>query len=80
MLANQDAHRARLLEAALRLSYFTVGWNGVAGGTALIAAVMASSPALAAFALNAILKVLHVRHPRLALTGLSETPGRRRAS
>ena len=55
MLANQDPHRARLLEVALRLSYFTVGWNGVAGGAALIAAVMASSPALAAFALNALL-------------------------
>ena len=55
MLANEDANRAPLLSVALRLSYFTIGWNGVAGGTALIAAVMASSPALAAFALSALL-------------------------
>jgi hypothetical protein len=55
LLTNQDAHRAPLLKDALRLCHFTVGWNGVAGATALIAAVMASSPALAAFSLNALL-------------------------
>lgn len=56
MLAYQEAHqRARLLDVALRLSYFTIGWNGGVGGTALVAAVMASSPALAAFALNALI-------------------------
>jgi divalent metal cation (Fe/Co/Zn/Cd) transporter len=47
--------RARLLKTALRLSYFTVAWNGIVGGAALVAAVVAGSPALAAFALNALL-------------------------
>jgi divalent metal cation (Fe/Co/Zn/Cd) transporter len=50
-----DNRRARLLRTALRLSYFTVVWNGIAGAAALVAAVVASSPALAAFALNALL-------------------------
>ena len=56
LLATQDVHRARLLKVALRLSYFTVGWNGVAGGTARIAAAtgraVQRSPR---FALNALL-------------------------
>jgi divalent metal cation (Fe/Co/Zn/Cd) transporter len=55
LLSNPDDRRVRLLQTALRLSYFTVAWNGVAGGGALVVAVLASSPALAAFALNALL-------------------------
>ena len=51
----RNDRRARLLKTALRLSYFTVAWNGIAGAAALVAAVLASSPALAAFALNALL-------------------------
>jgi len=55
LLSTPDDWRARLLKSALRLSYFTVAWNGIAGAAALVAAVVASSPALAAFALNALL-------------------------
>lgn len=55
MLSNTDNHRPALLATALRLSYFTVVWNGIAGAAALVAAIVASSPALAAFALNALL-------------------------
>jgi len=55
LLSNTDDHRARLLKSALQLSYFTVVWNGIAGAAALVAALAASSPALAAFALNALL-------------------------
>jgi divalent metal cation (Fe/Co/Zn/Cd) transporter len=47
--------RFSLLKSALRLSYFTIAWNGAAGVAALVAAIIASSPALAAFALNALL-------------------------
>ncbi len=47
--------RFPLLKSALRLSYFTVVWNGSTGAAALVAAVIAGSPALAAFALNALL-------------------------
>lgn len=55
MLSNTDDRRTALLVSGLRLSYFTIAWNGVAGVSALAAAVIASSPALAAFALNALL-------------------------
>lgn len=55
LLSNADSRYVQLLETALRLSYFTVAWNGISGAAALIAAVVASSPALAAFALNALL-------------------------
>jgi divalent metal cation (Fe/Co/Zn/Cd) transporter len=47
--------RQSLLESALRLSAFTIAWNGVVGVTALLASVAASSLALAGFALNALL-------------------------
>src|ERR687895_1949493 len=47
--------RLSLLNSALRLSYFTIAWNGIGGAAALVAAILASSPALAAFALNALL-------------------------
>lgn len=55
MLSNTDDRRTPLLVSALLLSYFTIGWNGVAGASALLASIVASSPALAAFALNALL-------------------------
>lgn len=55
MFSNPDDRRALLLVSALQLSYFTIAWNGVAGVSALAAAIIASSPALAAFALNALL-------------------------
>jgi divalent metal cation (Fe/Co/Zn/Cd) transporter len=55
LLSTTDHCRTPLLVSALQLSYFTVAWNGVAGLSALAAAIIASSPALAAFALNALL-------------------------
>jgi divalent metal cation (Fe/Co/Zn/Cd) transporter len=53
--AVEASGRTRLVTSALQLSYFTIAWNGAAGASALVAAVIASSPALAAFALNALL-------------------------
>jgi divalent metal cation (Fe/Co/Zn/Cd) transporter len=47
--------RLGLVHSALRLSYFTVAWNGVAGAVALVAALISGSTALAAFALNVLL-------------------------
>jgi divalent metal cation (Fe/Co/Zn/Cd) transporter len=47
--------RAGLLASALRLSYFTIAWNGVVGALALVVSVTDDSPALAGFALNALL-------------------------
>jgi divalent metal cation (Fe/Co/Zn/Cd) transporter len=47
--------RAALIESALRLSYFTIVWNGVIGATALFVSAVTHSLALAAFALNALL-------------------------
>src|SRR5690348_2598446 len=47
--------RRELLDEALRLSYFTVGWNCVTGLAAMAAAIVAGSSALAAFALSALL-------------------------
>jgi divalent metal cation (Fe/Co/Zn/Cd) transporter len=55
LLANPDTDRPRLLNVALRLSYFTVVWNCVTGSAALVAAIIANSPALAALALSALL-------------------------
>jgi divalent metal cation (Fe/Co/Zn/Cd) transporter len=40
--------------SALRLLLLTVGWNGIVGATALVAAFVAGSLALAGFALNAL--------------------------
>ena len=54
-LVESALRRVRLVQTALRLSYFTVAWNGIAGVAALVAAVVAGSSALAAFALNALL-------------------------
>ena len=50
-----DAERPSLLASALRVSYFTIGWNGVVGAAALLVGVTTGSLALAAFALNALL-------------------------
>ena len=47
--------RPVLVTSALRLSYFTILWNGVVGVLALVVAVGSGSLALAAFALNALL-------------------------
>jgi divalent metal cation (Fe/Co/Zn/Cd) transporter len=47
--------RAGLVESALRLSYFTIAWNGVIGATALLVSTATHSLALAGFALNALL-------------------------
>ena len=47
--------RAALVDSALRLSFVTIGWNGVVGLAALVAAALSGSPALAGFALNALL-------------------------
>lgn len=55
MLAITEPDRARQLQTAVRLSGLTVAFNCVTGGAALIAAIVANSPALAAFALSALL-------------------------
>jgi divalent metal cation (Fe/Co/Zn/Cd) transporter len=51
MSVNRDA----LLISALRLSYFTIAWNGSIGAFALAVGLTTGSLALAAFALNALL-------------------------
>ena len=48
-------HRTHLVTSALRLSVFTIAWNGVVGALALVVSVLDDSPALAGFALNALL-------------------------
>jgi divalent metal cation (Fe/Co/Zn/Cd) transporter len=48
-------HRARLITSALRLSFFTIAWNGAVGSMALVVSILDDSPALAGFALNALL-------------------------
>ncbi len=48
-------HRTQLVTSALRLSFFTIAWNGVVGGLALVVSILDDSPALAGFALNALL-------------------------
>lgn len=50
-----DAGRSALVASALRLSYFTIVWNGVVGATALVIGLTTGSLALAGFALNALL-------------------------
>lgn len=46
--------RLELVRSALRVSYATIAWNGVVGVTALVAAIVAGSSALIAFALSAL--------------------------
>ena len=55
MTISRRKERAALLESALTLSLVTIGWNGLVGVAALAAAAVAGSPALAGFALNALL-------------------------
>ena len=55
MTVSRHQERAALIESALLLSFITIAWNGVIGLGALGAAVVAGSPALAGFALNALL-------------------------
>jgi divalent metal cation (Fe/Co/Zn/Cd) transporter len=50
-----ESSRAALIASGLRLSYFTIAWNGVIGATALFVSTAAHSLALAGFALNALL-------------------------
>jgi divalent metal cation (Fe/Co/Zn/Cd) transporter len=47
--------RAALIASALRLSYFTIAWNGIIGAVALGVSSVTDSLALAGFALNALL-------------------------
>jgi divalent metal cation (Fe/Co/Zn/Cd) transporter len=47
--------RTKLVSSALRLSYFTIAWNGAVGALALAVGLVTGSLALAAFALNALL-------------------------
>jgi len=54
-IAVASSSRDALLRAALRLSYFTIVWNGVIGALALIVGLTTGSLALAGFALNALL-------------------------
>lgn len=54
-LSSRPPGRAELLTSALRLSYFTIVWNGVVGVAALVVSVLDVSLALAGFALNALL-------------------------
>ena len=51
----QHPERQALVESALRLSFATIGWNGVVGAAALAVAFGSGSLALAGFALNALL-------------------------
>jgi hypothetical protein len=60
-----DLERDTLVGSALRLSYFTIVWNGVVGATALVVGLSTGSLALAGFALNA----LSIRQPRLSSSG-----------
>jgi divalent metal cation (Fe/Co/Zn/Cd) transporter len=48
-------HRGAHVVTALRLSYFTIAWNGAIGACALVVGVTTGSLALAGFALNALL-------------------------
>ena len=48
-------NRTQLVTSALRLSFFTIAWNGVVGSLALVVSILDDSPALAGFALNALL-------------------------
>jgi divalent metal cation (Fe/Co/Zn/Cd) transporter len=50
-----SSDRAELVVAALRLSYFTIAWNGAVGVAALIVSVLDGSLALAGLALTALL-------------------------
>jgi divalent metal cation (Fe/Co/Zn/Cd) transporter len=51
----RELSRAALIAVALRLSYFTLAWNGVIGAIGLVVALVTGSLALAGFALSALL-------------------------
>jgi divalent metal cation (Fe/Co/Zn/Cd) transporter len=55
MTTSRHSRRAVLIGSALRLSLITIAWNGLVGVAALAAALVSGSPALAGFALNALL-------------------------
>lgn len=55
MPSNAVDRRADLIMSALQLSFLTIAWNGLVGGTALVLSFLDNSLALAAFALNALL-------------------------
>jgi divalent metal cation (Fe/Co/Zn/Cd) transporter len=55
LIVGHGSRRAELLTTALRLSWFTIAWNGVIGGAALVVSTLTGSLALAGFALNALL-------------------------
>jgi hypothetical protein len=47
--------RVSLIAAALRLSFFTIAWNGLIGASAFVISLVTGSLALAGFGLNALL-------------------------
>ena len=49
----RQSSRVALVSAALRLSYFTLAWNGLMGAFGRAVAFFTGSLALAGFALNA---------------------------
>jgi divalent metal cation (Fe/Co/Zn/Cd) transporter len=53
--AARRSSRAELVTFALRVSYFTIAWNGVIGAATLVVSTTTDSLALAGFALNALL-------------------------
>jgi divalent metal cation (Fe/Co/Zn/Cd) transporter len=53
--AGSRPSRAQLVTSALRLSQFTIVWNGLIGAAALVVSSLTGSLALAGFALNALL-------------------------
>jgi divalent metal cation (Fe/Co/Zn/Cd) transporter len=55
MTVSRHQERAALIEKALTLSFLTIAWNGIVGASTLGAAFVSASPALAGFALNALL-------------------------
>jgi divalent metal cation (Fe/Co/Zn/Cd) transporter len=74
-----DLERLAHVSSALRLSYFTIVWNGVVGATALVVGLTTGSLALAGFALNALLDssasgVLVWRFHRAKRSGCSRAP------
>ncbi len=54
----QDDNRSRLLTRGLRLEYATLGWNVVGTVILIIAALRASSIALAGFGLDSLIEIL----------------------
>jgi divalent metal cation (Fe/Co/Zn/Cd) transporter len=53
--SRSELERHSVVGSALRLSYFTIVWNGVVGAIALVVGLSTGSLALAGFALNALL-------------------------